>query len=455
MRDLFLIAFLFALIGIAFARPYLMTMAYIYVDLVQPQRITYYLLNAAPISLIMAVLAVLFFLLFDDKRNLRFGRVQAMMTIWLVWITFTTIAVAQLPEDAWIKWDTAWKAIGFGIFLPFVLRTRQRIEAALFFLVLCVGTITVTGGIKTLAGGGGYGNLALLVDNNTGLYEGSTIAMVAVSLIPLILYLYKHNTLFERTRLFQLATAGLIFSALLMPIGTEARTGLICIGVLGFMMFLKAKRKLLIGAGAVLAVGLAWPLLPSSFTGRMSTIKTHDEDTSASSRIAVWNWTLGFVQDNPLGGGFAAHRLNKIEVVVKQREGGEQTMKEGTLVVEDKAKAFHSAYFETLGEHGYPGLLIYVSMLLAALAQLVGITRRFAKAEGEDMWIADLARALARTLIIFMVGSAFIGVAFQTTLYILLALVASVAQIVAVRDMAAKREERTKLNLRATGAFAR
>lgn len=455
MRDLFLLGFLFVLIAAAFARPYLMTMAYIYVDLVQPQRITYYLLNAAPISLIMAILAVLFFLLFDDKRNLRFGRIQMLMTVWLVWVTITTIFVAQLPEPAWVKWDSSWKAIGFGIFLPFVLRTRLRIEAALFFLVLCVGTITVVGGIKTLLGGGGYGALSLLVDNNTGLYEGSTIAMVSVALIPLILYLYKHNTLFERTLLFKLATAGLIFSALLMPIGTEARTGLICVAVLGMMLFLRAKRKLVIGVAAVAAIGLGWPMLPDSFTGRMSTIKTHDEDSSASTRVAVWNWTLDFVQDHPFGGGFGAYRLNKVEVVVKSREGGAQSMKVATRVIEEKARAYHSAYFEALGEHGYPGLLIYLGMLIVALTQLMGITRRFSKDQGDNLWIADLSRALSRTLIIFMVGATFIGVAFQTTLYILLALAASVAQIVAVRDSLAQREARLKLNVRATGAFAR
>ncbi len=432
MRDLLILGFIFFMLGAAMGRPFLMSMAYLYVDLVSPQRITYYLLNAIPFSLIMAVLAILFYALFDDKKDMRFGRLQVLMLIWVIWITITTL-MAQLPEFAWIKWSSAWKSIGFGIFLPFVLRTRQRIEVAIFFVVLSVGVLTITGGLKTLAGGGGYGTLNILVESNSGLYEGSTIAAVAVSLIPLIMYLYKHNTLFARSKLFKLATAGLIFAALLIPIGTEARTGLICIAVLAVMVWLKSKRKVLMIVLVVGVAGASVPFLPESFTGRMSTIKSYDADQSASTRIAVWNWTLGFVKDHPLGGGFDCYRLNKLEVEIKGKG-------DSTKTIADQARAFHSSYFETLGGHGYPGFAIYMSLLIVALLQLRGISKRFKAADAEDAWVRDLATALAQTILIFMAGSAFVGIAFQTTLYILLALAASVAQWVMVRDEVRKRE---------------
>ena len=151
MRDVLILSFLAFLIGSAMARPYLMSMTYLYVDLVAPQRITYYFLNSVPFSLIMAVLAILSFVLFDDKKDMRFGRLQALMLLWVAWITLTTIS-AQLPEFAWLKWSSAWKSIGFGIFLPLVLKTRQRIEVALFFVVLSVGVLTITGGSRAWPG---------------------------------------------------------------------------------------------------------------------------------------------------------------------------------------------------------------------------------------------------------------------------------------------------------------
>jgi len=426
VRDVFILAILLFFFCAACKRPFLMTLAYLYVDIVQPQQISYYLVNSVPVSLVFGGAAVLFFLLFDDKRNLGFGRLQVLLVLWLGWITFTTFN-GQLP-DAWIKWDPASKAIIFGIFLPFVLRTRQRIEAAVMFMLLCIGAITISGGIKTLVGGGGYGSLNLLVDSNTGLYEGSTISAVAIALIPMILYAYSWNQIFPKQRLTLLLAAGLIFSAILIPVGTEARTGLICLGVLSFLLFLRAKRKMLIGAAAaVLAVAVV-PVLPDSFTGRMSTIKSYDEDSSASTRVAVWNWTWEFVKEHPFGGGFYAYKLNRIKMTLQNGDGTTRT-------VEDEARAFHSSYFEVLGEHGYPGLMLYLTILATALVQLRSLYTRF-RANDQDRWIAELARALGQTLLIYVVGSLFVGVAFQSMLYFLLAFVASLGNVAASRKVA-------------------
>jgi len=435
VRDLFILLMLLFLFGAACKRPFLMTLAYLYVDLVQPQQISYYLVNSVPVSMIFGAAAVLFFLMFDDKRNLRFGRLQVMMILFLVWITFTTFN-AQLGEQAWIKWDPAWKAIIFGVFLPFVLRTRQRVEAAVMFMLVCIGSITITGGFKTLLGGGGYGTMSLLVDSNNGLYEGSTISAVAVALIPLILYVYNYNQIFPKQRITLLIAAGLIFAAALIPIGTEARTGLICLAMLGFLLFLRSKRKLLFGAVAAVLAVAAIPLLPDSFTGRMSTIKSYEEDNSASTRVAVWNWTLDFVKDHPFGGGFYAYKLNRIEVKLTQKVGTGSNSREETRTVFDQARAFHSSYFEVLGEHGYPGILIYLSMLVMALLQLRGIAKRF-KTSDSDAWLSHLATALGQCMIIYMAGSLFVGIAFQSMLYYLLALAASLGHIAAIRTQSA------------------
>jgi hypothetical protein len=58
-------------------------------------------------------------------------------------------------------------------------------------------SIIIVGGIKTVgSGGGGYGELNLMVANNSGLYEGSTISTVAIAIIPLILWFTKYGTIF-------------------------------------------------------------------------------------------------------------------------------------------------------------------------------------------------------------------------------------------------------------------
>lgn len=435
MRDLFFVGFLLLLIGLSFKRPYVMALAYIWVDLVSPQRLSYYFLSNVPIALVLAIGSLLFFLVLDDRRQMRFGAVQSLMMALLLWTTATCFW-AEVPEHAWVKWDWVWKSIAFGIFLPFVMRTRQRIEMTLLFMVCGAASLTISGGAKTILGGGGYNTISFLLGSNSGLFEGSTLATVGMALVPLIIYLYNHSMLFPKTVLTLLTTCGLVLANVLITVGSEARTGLVAGAALALLMFIKVKRKLLVGAAATIVAIIAVPLLPQSFTERMSTIKTFDEDSSASGRVAVWKWTLDYIADNPLGGGFGMYRINQLDIEVKERVGPEGAENERTTIQKGRAKAFHSSYFEVLGEHGYPGLMIYMSMLGVALLQLLRLRIRFRHAEREDAWIGGLAYSLIISLIVYMVGSLFIGIAFQPMLYLMLGISISLTQLVARRDRA-------------------
>ena len=90
MRDLVFVAFLVALVGMGFRRPFLLVLGYVYVDIVSPQRLTYLLLNTIPISLIMVVLAVLGWVLFDDKKDTRIAPRQFLMLALLIYCGIST-----------------------------------------------------------------------------------------------------------------------------------------------------------------------------------------------------------------------------------------------------------------------------------------------------------------------------------------------------------------------------
>ena len=171
MRDLAFVGFLVALFGLGLRRPFVFVLGYAYIDIVSPQRLSYYLLNAVPISLIFFVAAVLGWLVADDKRGVRIAPRQIVLMLLLGWAAFTT-AHADFPVEALDKWDWVWKSLIFAIFLPFTLRTRLRMEALLVFMIVSAASIIIIGGIKTLASGGGYGALNLGLSNNSGLYEG-------------------------------------------------------------------------------------------------------------------------------------------------------------------------------------------------------------------------------------------------------------------------------------------
>ena len=419
MRDLAFIAFLLGLWGLGLRRPFLFICSYVYIDIISPQRLTYYLLNSVPISLIAVALAVGGWLLADDKRDSRFTVRQALILILLLYCWGTT-QTADFPVEAADKWQWVWKNLAFAAFLPLTLRTRLRIEALLVFVTLSAATIIIVGGIKTLASGGGYGELNLMVDNNSGLYESSIISTVAIALIPIILWLVRDGTLFTPDWRMKTFAYALCFACLLMPVGTSARTGLLCIALLAILSLRTVKRRMLY-LGALVAAGLiAMPLLPSSFSERMGTIKTYQADESASTRLAVWRWTWDYAKAHPFGGGFNAYIQNRIryDTVAVQGSGAATTMKRDLTV--DKSRAYHSSYFEMLGEQGYPGLALWLLLQAIGIWRMEVLRRRYRDPADDMAWVGRLAGALQHAHLIYLLGGAFVGIAFQSFLYLLL-----------------------------------
>jgi probable O-glycosylation ligase (exosortase A-associated) len=426
--DLALLAFVAAFLALGLKRPFLWVLAYLYVDIVAPQKISWHLLASIPISLIVFMAAFGGWLVVDNKDGSRFTYRQALILILLCYCGYTTL-VADFPLEAATKWSWVWKALVFAIFLPLTLRTRLRIEAVTLVMVLSAASIIIDAGIKTVLGGGGYGELAMLVNDNTGLYESSIISCVAVAIIPLIAWLAKYGTVFPpdwRVKLFALA---LVFACLLIPVGTEARTGLVCIAVLAVLWLRTAKRRLLyiglMGAAGLMAV----PFLPKSFTDRMNTIENHQSDESAGTRLAVWGWTWNYAKDHPMGGGFEAYRGNKIRYQKKVTETTGDVAEVESAYVVDEGRAYHSSYFEMLGEQGWPGLIVWLLLQVSGVWQMERLRRRWkkraAEAGGGDesaQWQAPLANALQLAQLTYLAGAAFVGIAYQPFILMLIGL---------------------------------
>lgn len=423
MRDLAFVAFLFAFIGVGFRKPFLFVLCFCYIDIVAPQKLSYFLINSIPISLIVFGLAIVGWLVFDDKRDTRWSGRQSLLVILLLYCWATTVN-ADFPVEAQDKWSWVWKALVWAIFLPLTLRTKLRIEALALIMLLSAAAIAIAGGIKTAAGGGGYGSLQLLLSENYGLYEGSIMSTVGIAIIPLILWYRRHGTVFQPDWRVSLFCFALCFACMLLPVGTQARTGLVCLIVLAILSLRAVRHRLLYMVGAGLLAAAAIPFLPQSYTARMETIRDHRADESASTRVAVWAWTWEYAKDHPFGGGFNAYLQNHLRVERAASSNANAAPQEALpSVYEDKARAYHSSYFEMLGEQGYPGLILWLVLQATGLFRMEQLRRRYLKTRrAEEQWIAPLATALQHGHIVYMVGSLFVGIAFQPFIYMMLAL---------------------------------
>ncbi|MCA0903299.1 putative O-glycosylation ligase, exosortase A system-associated [Qipengyuania aquimaris] len=431
MFDFIILAFLVVLVVLGLRRPFIWVLAYLYVDIVVPQQVGYVFLPDLKVSLITFILAFVGWAMFDNKKGSKFTARQGLLLALLIWCAFTT-SIADFPESAASKWAWVWKSMLFALFLPLVLRTKLRLEAAVYVCVLSLATILISGGIKTLLGGGGYGVLVTLSKSNSGIYEGSTLSTISIASIPLVWWLARHGKILPGgTRAALLFAVALTAASLLVPIGTQTRTGLLCIAFLAVLMMRTVKYRFVYAAAAAALALLSLPFLPQSYQERMSTIVDHQSDQSASTRVEVWKWTIDYVAQNPLGGGFDSFLGNSFtyETVEKVREGNVTSTERRE--VSESGRAFHSAYFEVLGEQGIPGFVLWVLLHATGLIAMERLRRRGLASDDLDMqrWGA-LANSLQQVQLVYLLGALFVGIAYQPFILMVLALQIGLATVI-------------------------
>jgi probable O-glycosylation ligase (exosortase A-associated) len=379
-----------------------MALGYVWVDTFQPQSVAYFILNELPVAMIMGAGAFLTWLLLDRRSPPPLTLQSVLQVMLALWMT-TTLLWAELPDPALVKWNWAFKAMGFAAFVPLVIRSRVQIEAFAQTYVFSLAANFVPFGLKVLLSGGGYGRNLGLQAGNSGLAEGGYLSTVCLMAVPLALFLGKHGQLIPRLRITPLAYLGMASLGVVTAIGTYERSALVGLVVLGFYMFLRSRRKFLFSIFAgitftVIVLGTA-----SSWNDRVSTISEYKTESSALVRILVWKWTLGYVETHPLGGSFDAYGVNSV-VLPPDDEHPDGIVQ--------KARAWHSIDFEMLGELGWPGLVMFLAAAGSSLFSLLRLSRK-CRAIPDLVWVADMSDAIQSGMAVFLAAGAFVGIAFQ------------------------------------------
>lgn len=428
MRDLFFTVLVLTIAVWSFTVPAVASLAYLWVDLVRPQSIAYGVFTSLRVSLTMGILAFLTYAISDGRPIPRLNPLFWMLLFLVVYMTIAQYGWTQFPQYSARFHEEVFKAILFAMFMFFVFRTRRELEAVIFVLVICVAVFTVSVGIKFLMGGLHYGSGAIAISRLSPLKESSNLALYATMTIPFILYVMQNATLFDpKARWFRLAMIGLIFAAVLTTVGTFARTGIVTLAVLCILLILFNKHRVrnIFGFGVVIAVALV--LAPASWFDRIATTDDATEDISAYSRLVAWAWSIDYVQRHPLGGGFRTSASNNLAVggITQIGKPIDQILTEARNlrpIQLRSGRSTHSNYFEILADFGYPGFTVYMSMLLFQIAILIGIWRG-CRNDAELDWASSMARFLLMALLIYMAGSAFINITYQSFIYTFTALV--------------------------------
>ena len=401
LRSLWLLFVYASFLGLSVRAPFVATLGYVWVDTFQPQEVAYVVLNQLPVAMIMGLVALVGYFLLDRRSPPPLTSQTVLQVCMVTWITLTLIW-AQVPDAAWTKWDWAFKTVAFATFIPYIIRSRVQIEAFAQTYVFSLAANFVPYGLKVLISGGGYGINLGLQAGNTGLSEGGLLSTSCLMAVPLAVFLASHSQLIPKLKVLPLAYWGIAGLAVVTAIGTYERSALLGLVVLGIYMWVRTKHK--IGFGIILAIATCAMIYTSSgaWNARVSTIGGYQSDSSALVRIEVWKWTLGFTATHPLGGGFATYLIDHVEVPAVGSDPGHTEF----------GRAFHSIYFEVLGETGYPGMLIFLLLAGSTFFMLRRIAKK-AQSSSDLQWVVGLSNALQSGLAVFLTCGAFVGIAFQ------------------------------------------
>ncbi len=405
-------------LGLGASAPFILALGYVWVDTFRPQDVAYIILNQLPVAFIMGAGAIGAYLVFDRRDPPRMtlaGMAPALLAVW----TTITMAWAVAGDFAWTKWDWAFKALLFATFLPYVIRSRVQIEAMAQVYLFALAANIVPFGVKTLISGGGYGQNLGLAGGNAGLAEGGQLSTFCLMAVPIAFYLSKHGQLIPRNLATNIAYKIIIVLSVVTALGTFERSALLGSAVLGIYMFMRARQKVLFGTVLAIATAILIYTSSSAFMNRMNTIGTYQADSSAMVRIMVWKWTLEFVATHPLGGGLNCYIINVIEV---PGDGVNPPFV-------DHSRAFHSSYFEVLGELGIPGFALFIAAIASTLLALRRLAKRCRNIP-HLAWCVDMSDALQSGIMVFATSGAFVGLAFQPIFWYFIAMSVSLREYV-------------------------
>ena len=410
LRSIWLLFVYVAFLGLSASAPFVATLGYVWVDTFTPQNVAYILLNQAPVAMIMGVVALVTYLFMDRRSPPPLSTDLLLVIAFTVWVNLTMMwAVA--PQSAWDKWDWAVKTLAFATFIPFVIRSRIQIEAFTQTYVFALAANIIPFGVKVLVSGGGYGRNLGLGSNNTGLGEGGLLSTMCLMAVPLAMHLADHGQLLPRSKALRLAYWMICILAVATAIGTYERSALIGLVILALNMWVRSKRKATLGAVLVLGAFLVVYTTSSAWNARVETIGNFQQENSALTRLLVWRWTLGFAASHPLGGGFQSYVINHIEFPATATQPA--TIQFG--------RAFHSIYFEMMGEQGYPGLFLFLLIAGSTIFRLRRIVKQ-TRDRPELEWVNSLSNALQTGLVVFLACGAFVGIGFQPMFWYFIAI---------------------------------
>lgn len=402
--DYLLIALVCASLPLCVWRPWIGVLLFTCLGYLTPHRLIGGIAYDFPSSKLVAA-ATLAGLIFSRQRA-PLPRQLPVLLLFASWLLFlaTTSLVATEPARAWEYFGQTSKVLLMTLVTISLFQDEGRLRILLLVIALSIGLLGIGGGVLTVSSAFQnrlYGPPESAFTDNNSLGFALTIAL------PLLAYLRQT----ERNPALRAVLLVTFACTLLAIFGTYSRGSFIgtCV-VLGLLaVMLRLRDQALLFATAFCFVLLA--LAPRQWTERIQTITptVYRSDSSGAQRMKSWYVAYRLGLDHPwLGAGF-----RPFSPAVYQR------YLPGYSDYHDS----HNHFLQIFAEHGFPGLLLFVTLLVSVAWSLWRIALPFGPALGDA--VGDRRRAYAQmvaiAMVAYVVGGAFLNLPYFDLFYQLVA----------------------------------
>lgn len=411
MRDLFYHAAWLVMLPLCFASAHLAVLVWIWVAILPPTELLYGRFGIIlPFNKFAAAAAFFALIVHQSRRNFYLDGLSVLVLLYAVIVTLSYFLSQYSTSFSDVEYDKFWKELVLFFLITGVMFSRHRLHQVALALSISLGFIGVKEGLIFLLTVGGHKIAAIgsMGDNNG-------VAMALLMGIPFVLYCAKY-TAHPTVRLTMLFVAGLFAVTV---VATYSRGGFIGLIALGLMLLKNSRYKIraLIAVAAVAAVVLA--TAPDTYFERIHTISDATADNSFEVRLLSWKINYFIATEHPfIGAGPYA------SLVWQHWQLGLEHVRTWLFVSPLVLRTYvaHSIYFQALGDTGFIGFFLFVSILLLALWK-TWMTQRIARRNPGLEWSGELARATQISLVVYMVTGAALSLIYFELLYILLAVI--------------------------------
>lgn len=387
MRDLAITGLFLFFLPQVFRHAYIGVLLWTWISVMNPHRLTWGFAYDLPFAAAAAGATFIALMTTKDKVSMPRSGIVTVLIIFILWMCVTT-AFGFFPGESLDQLKKVMKIQVMTLVALAVLQDKKHIQLFVWINVLSIGFFGLKGGVYTIMTGGGgrvWGPGGFIGGNNE-------IGLAMLITIPLMYYL----TLTNDNKWIKRGLFVMMLMTTVAVLGTQSRGAFLAIVAMGGILWLRSRGKIVSGVVIMVAAAGLFAFMPQSWHDRMSTIETYEEDTSAMGRINAWQTAVNLANDRVTGGGFEMY-----EPIVYQSYAPDPRI----------VRAAHSIYFQVLGEHGWPGLFLYLLLGWLSWREAVKL-RRQTRDNPEHEWVFHLAGMIQVVLIGFGVGGAFLSLAY-------------------------------------------